>query len=92
MPEFTPIGEFKLVSAENLPLLVRQLSLLADWFVTVFQQTKGDTEKLEMTTNWRARLQQIKRLRTQLGMSASLERAEGGVMAQEAVRDFTTSF
>ncbi|KAJ3555438.1 hypothetical protein NM688_g2576 [Phlebia brevispora] len=92
MPDFTPIGEFKLVSAESLPLLVRQLSLLADWFVMVYQGTKNDTEKLEFTTNWRARLQSIKRLRTQLGMSASLDKAEGDVMGQEAVRDFTTSF
>ena len=92
MPEFTPIGEFKLISAENLPLIVRQLSLLADWFVQVFQQTKGNTERLEVITNWRARLQYIKRLRAQLGMSASLEKTEGGVMAQEGVRDFTTLF
>lgn len=92
MPEFTPIGEFKLISAENLPLLVRQLSLLADWFVTVHQQTKGDTEKLEMTTNWRARLQQIKRFKVQMGFSASLAKVEGGVMGQEAVRDFTAFF
>lgn len=92
MPEFTPIGEYKLISAENLPLLVRQLSLLADWFVQVFQQTKGDTERSEMITNWRARLQHIKRFRSQLGMSAALENVEGGVMAQESVRDFTTAY
>ena len=92
MSDFTPIGEFKLISAENLPLLVRQLSLLADWFVQVYQQTKGDTERLEVTTNWRARLQHIKRLRAQLGMNPSLDAVEGGVMGQEVARDFTTSF
>ncbi|KAF7795197.1 hypothetical protein EIP86_006346 [Pleurotus ostreatoroseus] len=96
MPEFTPVGEFKLVSAESLPLLVRQLSLLADWFVTVYQETGGDGAggssdegHREFTTNWRARLQTIKRLRTQMGMA---EKAEQDVMEQEAVRDFTTSF
>ncbi|KAI0297014.1 hypothetical protein B0F90DRAFT_1819566 [Multifurca ochricompacta] len=41
MAEFTPIGNFKLMSAKNLPLLVRQLSLLGDWFASVFQQRRA---------------------------------------------------
>ncbi|GBE87114.1 predicted protein [Sparassis crispa] len=94
MTEFTPIGDFKLISAENLPLLVRQLSLLADWFVSVFQHTKNDTVREEMTTNWRSRLQAIKRFRAQMSASDKPEPAAAGdgVMGQEIYRDFTTAY
>jgi len=91
MAEFTPVGEFKLISAENLSLLVRQLSLLADWFASVFEQTQCDTARIEMTTNWHARLQAIKRFQKQLpvlDMPPTIE----GIMDQETFRDFTTTF
>lgn len=91
MPEFTPLGEFKLISAEKLPLLVRQLSLLTDWFVTVYQHTQNDTAQVEMVTNWRSRLQAIKRFRGQVAVPTVAERVEG-IMGQEAFRDFTASF
>ena len=98
MPDFTPVGEFKLISAEGLPLLVRQLSLLADWFVTVYQHTKFDTAQVEMVTNWRGRLQAIKRFRNQVSSTFSVSRptstagGSDGIMAQESFRDFTTSY
>lgn len=91
MPEFTPIGEFKLISAEKLPLLVRQLSLLTDWFVEVYQRTQNDTAQIEMITNWRYRLQAIKRFRSQASVSTVPEKIDG-IMGQESFRDFTTSF
>ncbi|GJE99374.1 hypothetical protein PsYK624_156280 [Phanerochaete sordida] len=91
MPEFTPLGEFKLISAEKLPLLVRQLSLLTDWFVTVYQHTQNDTAQVEMVTNWRSRLQAIKRFRGQVAVPTVAERIEG-ILGQEAFRDFTASF
>ncbi|TFY57027.1 hypothetical protein EVJ58_g7277 [Rhodofomes roseus] len=94
MPEFTPISDFKLISAENLPLLVRQLSLLTDWFVSVYQLTKNDTERNEMITNWRSRLQAIKRFRAQmLSQHASTDNIakEQGLKAQ-VYRDFTTIY
>lgn len=91
MPEFTPLGEFKLISAEKLPLLVRQLSLLGDWFVEVFQRTQNDTAQVEMITNWRYRLQAIKRFKSQVAVPTVPEKIEG-IMGQELFRDFTTSF
>jgi tuberous sclerosis protein 2 len=91
MPEFTPVGDFKLISADNLPLLVRQLSHLADWFASVWQQTENDTKRIEMTTNWQARLQAIRRFRKQIPLPDMSEPVEG-VMGQEALRDFTTGF
>ncbi|KAK7688431.1 hypothetical protein QCA50_007969 [Cerrena zonata] len=91
MTEFTPIGDFKLISAENLPLLVRQLSLLTDWFVSVFQETQQDTVHVEMTTNWRSRLQTIKRFRSQVVVPRNNETSEG-VVGQESYRDFTNTY
>lgn len=85
MTEFTPVGEFKLISAENLPLLVRQLSLLADWFVSVWQHTKADTVREEMQTNWRSRLQAIKRFRSQVMQPKEYEHPAG-------YRDFTNTY
>ena len=91
MTEFTPIGNFKLISAENLPLLVRQLSLLADWFVSVFQHTQRDTVQVEMQTNWRARLQTIKRFRSQMPPPPEpAEQPEDG--GEESSRDFTVDY
>ncbi|KAL1745332.1 hypothetical protein HDZ31DRAFT_36729 [Schizophyllum fasciatum] len=94
MPEFAPIGDFKLISAENLPLLVRQLSLLADWFASVFKETNNDTERKEMRTNWQHRLQRIRQFKNTLGMGQGAEQpaSADGLMGEEQFRDFTTAF
>ncbi|TFY81077.1 hypothetical protein EWM64_g2930 [Hericium alpestre] len=92
MTEFTPIGNFKLISAKNLPLLMRQLSLLGDWFASVFQHTQNDTVQVEMLTNWRARLQAIKRFRSQLPPPAPIPEPVEGILGQEPQRDFTSAF
>ncbi|KAK7440051.1 Tuberous sclerosis 2-like protein [Stygiomarasmius scandens] len=102
MMDFTPIGEYKLISAENLPLLVRRLSLLADWFALVFSKTERDTARLEVRTNWQERLDAIRRFRKQTVAKMKEHRKEddqpvedtrkGGVLSQEAFRDFTSAF
>ena len=92
MTEFTPIGHFKLISAENLPLLARQLSLLADWFATFFAGTQHDTIRVEIKTNWHTRLETIRRFKNQLPQDEATTEVIDGVMGQEALRDFTTSF
>ncbi|KII83854.1 hypothetical protein PLICRDRAFT_47047 [Plicaturopsis crispa FD-325 SS-3] len=96
MTEFAPVGDFKLISAESLPLLVRQLSLLGDWFTSVFVKTEYDTKRVEMMTNWRQRLQIIKRFRaTQVandGTAPDAATEVEGIMAQQPFRDFTTSY
>ncbi|KAH7924437.1 hypothetical protein BV22DRAFT_1195912 [Leucogyrophana mollusca] len=91
MRHFTPIGNFKLISAESLPLLVRQLSLLADWFASVFETTERDTAEVEVITNWRARLQTIQRFKEKIPQPDAPSVAEG-VMGQEVYRNFTTSY
>ncbi|THH18707.1 hypothetical protein EW146_g2322 [Bondarzewia mesenterica] len=92
MTSFTPVGDFKLISAENLPLLVRQLSLLADWFTSVFQFTKNDTVRMEMPTNWQSRLQAIKRFRARMPPAPPTSEQAEGIMRQESYRDFTVAF
>jgi hypothetical protein len=91
MIDFTPVGDFKLISAEKLAPLVRQLSLLGDWFAAIFRQTENDTVREEVTTNWRSRLQAIKRFREKMPQPNIPESVEG-IFAQEAHRDFTITF
>ncbi|KAG5638411.1 hypothetical protein H0H81_000188 [Sphagnurus paluster] len=92
MTEFAPVGHFKLISAESLPLFVRQLSQLADWFASVFSHTKHDTVRLEMKTNWRTRLESIRRFKNQFPAAAIPPDLGQDVMSLEAVRDFTTTY
>ncbi|KAG8963929.1 Tuberous sclerosis 2-like protein [Tulasnella sp. 419] len=91
MAEFGPIGEFKLIAAENLPLFVRKVSLFADFFALVYKFTANDTKKAEYVTNWRHRLQMIKRHQEKL---TPIVQDEGGhgIMSQESARDFTRTY
>jgi tuberous sclerosis 2 len=91
MPEFAPIGDFKLCSAAALPLYVRQLSLMSDWFASVFQRTNGDTDHVQLSTNWQNRLQAIKRFRKTIPVPDPPE-FTSGVMAEVMQRDFTSVF
>ncbi|KAI6118094.1 hypothetical protein F5141DRAFT_1187146 [Pisolithus sp. B1] len=97
MKDFTPIGNFKLISAEKLPLLVRQLSLLSDRFASVFERTERDEVEVEVITNWRQRLQVVKRFMEKMeevsGEEGTSEYAGAeGVMAQELYRNFTAVY
>lgn len=94
MPEFGPLGEFKIISAESLPAYVREVSLLADFFAPVWVHTHRDTRKAEYVTNWRSRLQTIKRLRTTLAATSQPtedlnEDSAADLTVQEKARDFT---
>ncbi|KAH7882154.1 hypothetical protein F5I97DRAFT_1970437 [Phlebopus sp. FC_14] len=90
MKDFTPIGCFKLISAEKLPLLVRQLSLLADWFASVFERTDSDKMEVEVITNWRQRLQVVKKLMKGMEEGGMVGGEAGeGLIGQEASRNFT---
>jgi tuberous sclerosis 2 len=91
--EFTPLGEFKLISAENLPMLIRSLSLLADSFASVFAETEHDTQQTEVKTNWQVRMDVIKRFRAQIE-SRQVAPRMGGSPGYETpvIRDFTTIF
>ncbi|KIN96263.1 hypothetical protein M404DRAFT_249113 [Pisolithus tinctorius Marx 270] len=99
MKDFTPIGNFKLISAEKLPLLVRQLSLLSDRFASMFERTERDEVEVEVITNWRQRLQVVKRFVEKMDESSPNEEGTAaehagaeGVMAQEQYRNFTAVY
>ncbi|RDX44101.1 hypothetical protein OH76DRAFT_1389787 [Lentinus brumalis] len=92
MVEFTPVGDFKLISAANLPQLVRQISLLADWFVTVWQSTDKDTKREEIVTNWRSRLDAIQRFRDQVQAADPVPEPDDSLAGQQRLRDFTTAY
>jgi len=93
MTEFVPVGNFKLISGQNLPLLVRQLSLLADWFASIFAQTNRDTTRTEVKTNWQMRLEAISRFKKNQPAPNLPEQEEvEGIMSEENYRDFTLAF
>lgn len=92
MVEFTPIGDFKIVSADSLAPLVRQISLVADWYASIFKDTVRDTEQNEIITNWRARLDAIRKFATTVPDSYEATASDQGVMGQEAFRDFTPGY
>ena len=94
MPDFGPIGDFRLVSGNCLGPLMRQVSLLADFFSEVYEATDKDTSSHEYITNWRRRLQYINTLRRRLESEPLPERADdqGGSAGSRDVRDFTNFF
>ncbi|EUC59325.1 tuberin-like protein [Rhizoctonia solani AG-3 Rhs1AP] len=91
MPEFGMIGEFKVVSAKCLPDVVRQTSMLADFFAQIYVHTQHDTTREEFITPWRARLRQIRMYKSKLPPMAVEELADG-ILGQEVARDFSRSY
>ncbi|GAA5993932.1 hypothetical protein JCM5350_005481 [Sporobolomyces pararoseus] len=79
MPEVGPLGTFKMVTGSSLPSVVRQLALHSNIFAQIFlasvgfEARQGTNQKIEYSSNWRKRLQQIKMLRKRV-----LEQSNGG--------------
>lgn len=65
IPEFSPIGEYKLVSRRNLPILVRQIANYANSMAMRFQHTKAasDAASAEYIDIWRTRWRAMLRLK-----------------------------
>lgn len=65
IPEFSPIGEYKLVSRRSLPVLVRQIANYANSMAIRFQHTQAapDVASAEYITIWRSRWRAMQRLR-----------------------------
>lgn len=77
MPEVGPLGTFKMVTGTSLPGFVRQLSLHSNIFAQVYLASVGfearqGTQKLEYSSNWRKRLQQVKLLKKRAMESAGI--------------------
>ncbi|KAI5117180.1 hypothetical protein M0805_008159 [Coniferiporia weirii] len=92
MSIFSPIGDYKIVSARSLSTLVRQISLVADWYASIFKDTYRDTERNEIVTNWRARLETIKNFANSIPSPFKGLPADQGIMSQESLRDFTQGY
>ncbi|KAJ7051164.1 hypothetical protein C8F01DRAFT_1176022 [Mycena amicta] len=92
MPNFAPVAAFTLISADKLPLLVRQLGLLADWFASVYANTQEDKEKVEIKTNWHSRLDHIRQFHKRLPPLDQEELRKDDITRQQGYRDFTTAF
>lgn len=65
MTECTPVGQFKIVSAVNLPNYTRQLVVLTDVFTGIFSHTYHDTQRIEIISNWNSRLDSLNRFKKQ---------------------------
>ncbi len=63
-PHLSPASTPKIISAEALPGFVRQLALNASVFCQVWSEVLGQGKDI---SSWRARLQEIKRLRERYG-------------------------
>ncbi|KAI5481702.1 tuberin [Pseudohyphozyma bogoriensis] len=103
MPEVGPLGAFKMVTSASLPDFVRQLSLHSNIFAQIYLASVGfearqGTQKLEYSSNWRKRLQQIKMLKKRIqdsGGGGAAKVLEGGsepldLDQAEAARLFTS--
>lgn len=72
MPEVGPLGSFKMVTGSSLPSVVRQLALHSNIFAQIFlasvgfEARQGTNQKIEYSSNWRKRLQQIKMLKKRI--------------------------
>ncbi|GAA5900224.1 hypothetical protein JCM6882_002279 [Rhodosporidiobolus microsporus] len=95
MPEVGPLGTFKMVTGASLPSLVRQLALHSNIFAQTFLAsvgfetgrpagTSGKTHKIEYSSNWRKRLQQIKQLRQRILVQQQQQGGGGGGAAADA--------
>ena len=59
IPDFGPVGQFKILSAQSLPKFVRQLALMANILCKIFSEVIRNDEN---NTSWRRRLFLIKRI------------------------------
>ncbi|WWC60470.1 uncharacterized protein I303_103043 [Kwoniella dejecticola CBS 10117] len=68
IPDFSPIGEHKIISKENLPIFIRYIAHLSNDLAARFTHIKDATnaEQAEYITSWRSRLRAMNRLRSTL--------------------------
>lgn len=59
IPDFGPVGQFKILSAQSLPSFVRQLALMANILCKIFSEVMKNDENI---TSWRRRLFLLKRV------------------------------
>ncbi|WVR05694.1 hypothetical protein IAU60_002718 [Kwoniella sp. DSM 27419] len=68
IPDFSPVGEHKIVSRETLPVFVRHVAHLANDMAARYTHIRDarNPEEAEYITSWRSRLRAMNRLRAML--------------------------
>ncbi|WVF70697.1 hypothetical protein IAT40_005490 [Kwoniella sp. CBS 6097] len=68
IPDFSPVGEHKIVSRETLPVFVRHVAHLANDMAARYTHIRDarSPEEAEYITSWRSRLRAMNRLRAML--------------------------
>ena len=84
MPSFGPIGDFKIVSTDALPDLIRQMALFSDLLAQVYVQV--DLEQ-EFVSSWRRRLQTIKRYKERDLPQVEVPPPAEGILGEEVSRE-----
>ncbi|EIW72738.1 hypothetical protein TREMEDRAFT_36907 [Tremella mesenterica DSM 1558] len=90
IPDFSPLGEGKVVSRRSLPILVRQIAQLANDMAARFTHIRdaSDMSQAEYITPWRSRWQAIERLRANLP-PVELPDEDDTLAREVLLRDFT---
>ena len=95
LPRITPIGEFKIISAEKLSMALRHFTLQASLFCKAWEDTgrdgKDGAKTYPLQTNWQSRLNFIKKSEGKLPQKPSQD-TQNGTTHQEGSRDFTLSY
>ncbi|PKI84253.1 Tuberous sclerosis 2-like protein [Malassezia vespertilionis] len=89
LPDFSAVGEGKLVSFAALPKFVRNLAMLCDRMSQIYLDT-GES-MVPYTSNWVTRLHHVERFRVQLEKKRA-EQAQGVEPDSAEARDFTRMF
>jgi tuberous sclerosis protein 2 len=96
LPRITPIGQFKIISAEKLSLALRHFTLLASLFCRAWAETGMDGPvSYPLQTNWQARLRYIRGSEKKLPpkpVDDDTEQKPSGLVHREASRDFTLAY
>jgi len=90
LPRITPIGAYKIISAEKLPVSLRHFTLQASLFCKAWESTGMDGPKtFPLQTNWQARLKYIRNSESKLPPKLPTGNQVNGVAHQGGSRDFT---
>lgn len=87
MPEFSPIGDGQLLSADALASFVRILALNSNVMSQIYLDT-GEAMQ-PYSSNWVSRLSHVRRARTQLLAKRAKEDPESAATAETQARPFT---
>lgn len=97
LPRITPIGEFKIISAEKLSMALRHFTLQACLFCRTWEMTGQDGDHvIPLQTNWQTRLKFIQNSESKLPPPrpepADQDQHASTLVHRAASRDFTLAY